>query len=104
MPGPFQKELNKEDWSEVEGHPQIQLKLVARERELCVLTRSLDRAEKERAIRLRTLHGSHKDLAKLRKTVRSGRVRLRELIYKRLGRLEKRWATAWPYPTELRFL
>ena len=52
----FQKELIKEDWSEVEGHPQIQLKLVARDQELYVLTRSLDRAEKERAIRLRALH------------------------------------------------
>jgi hypothetical protein len=32
MLGSFEKELLKEDWSEVEGHPQIQVKLVARER------------------------------------------------------------------------
>ena len=75
MLGSFQKELPKEDWSEVEGHPQIQLKLVARDQELYVLTRSLKRAEKERAIRLRALHGLRKDLAKLSKAVRSGRVR-----------------------------
>ena len=56
-----------------EGHPQIQLKLVERDKELYVLTRSLDRAEKERAIRLRALRGLRKDLVKLSKTVRSGR-------------------------------
>jgi transposase len=101
MLGSFQKELIKEDWSQVEGHPQIQLKLISRDQELYVLTRSLERAEKERAIRLRALHGLRKDLAKLSKTVRSGRLRRRELIYKRLGRLEERWPTAWPYLQEV---
>jgi hypothetical protein len=47
------------------------------------------------------LHGLRKDLAKLSKAVRSGRVRRRELIYKRLGRLEERWPTAWPYLKEV---
>jgi transposase len=93
----FQKELLKQDWNQVRGHPQIQVKLVERENELYVLTRSLDRAEKERAIRLRALRGLRKDLAKLAKTVRSGRVRRRDLLQRRLGRLEERWPTAWPY-------
>ena len=97
MLGAFQKELVKEDWSEVKAHPQIQVKLVERDGELYVLSRSLNRAEKERAMRMRALHGLRKDLAKLSKSVRSGRVRRRELIYKRLGRLEERWPTAWPY-------
>jgi transposase len=97
----FQKELIKEDWSEVKAHPQIQLKLVERDGELYVLSRSLNRAEKERAMRMRVLHGLRKDLAKLSKSVRSGRVRRRELIYKRLGRLEERWPTAWPYLKEV---
>ena len=66
-----------------------------------MLTRSLDRAEKERAMRLRALDGLRKDLAKLGQRVRSGRVRRRELIYKRLGRLEERWSTAWPYLKEV---
>lgn len=66
-----------------------------------MLSRSLDRAEKERAIRLRALRGLRKDLTKLSKTVRSGRVRRRELIYKRLGRLEERWPTGWPYLKEI---
>ena len=66
-----------------------------------MLTRSLDLAEKERAMRLRALDGLRKDLAKLGQRVRSGRVRRRELIYKRLGRLEERWSTAWPYLKEV---
>ena len=81
MLGSFEKELLKEDWNQAEGHPQIQVKLVARDEELYVLTRSLNRAEKERAIRLRMLHGLRKDLAKLSKAVRSGRVRRRQLSY-----------------------
>jgi hypothetical protein len=52
-------------------------------------------------MRMRALHGLRKDLAKLSKSVRSGRVRRRELIYKRLGRLEERWPTAWPYLKEV---
>jgi len=66
----FQQELMKEDWSEVKAHPQIQLKLVERDSELYVLSRSLNRAEKERAMRMRALHGLRKDLAKLSKSVR----------------------------------
>jgi hypothetical protein len=69
----FQKELIKEDWSEVKAHPQIQLKLVERDGELYVLSRSLNRAEKDRAIRMRALHGLRKDLAKLSKSVRGAR-------------------------------
>ena len=47
------------------------------------------------------LHGLRKDLARLSKAVRSGRVRRRELIYKRLGGLEERWPTNWAYLKEV---
>jgi hypothetical protein len=47
------------------------------------------------------LRGLRKDLAKLSKTVRNGRLRKRDLILKRLGRLEERWPTAWPYLKEV---
>jgi hypothetical protein len=46
--------------------------LVERDGELYVLSRSLNRAEKERAMRMRALHGLRKDLAKLSKSMRSG--------------------------------
>src|SRR5689334_10901517 len=70
----FQKELLAEDWTQVANHPQIQVKRIERDGELYVLTRSLARAEKERAMRQRVLKGLRKDLAKLSHAVRSGRV------------------------------
>jgi hypothetical protein len=59
----FQKELLAEDWTQVANHPQIQVKRIERDGELYVLTRSLARAEKERAMRQRVLKGLRKDLA-----------------------------------------
>jgi transposase len=93
----FEKDLLQEDWTQVAGRPQVQVKLLQREGELYVLTRSRDRAEKEREIRMRALRGLRQDLSKLSKSVRTGRLRQRDLILKRLGRLEERWPKAWPY-------
>jgi transposase len=93
----FEQELLKADWAEVSGRPDIEVKLVEREGELYVLTRSRDRAERERTIRLRALHGLRDDLRKLSKQVRTGRLRQRDLILLRLGRLEERWPNAWAY-------
>ena len=93
----FQKELLQEDWTQVAGRPEIQVKLLERDAELYVLTRSQARAEKEREIRMRALRGLRQDLSKLSKSVRSGRLQQRDLIFKRLGRLEERWPKAWPY-------
>jgi hypothetical protein len=88
----FEHELLKEeDWAAVSGRPEIEVKLVERDGELYVLSRSRERAERERSIRLRALHGLRKDLTKLSKAVRTGRLRQRDLILKRLGRLEERW-------------
>ena len=83
------------------NHPQIQVKRIERDGELYVLTRSLARAEKERAMRQRVLKGLRKDLAKLSHAVRSGRIHRQELIYTRLGRLAERWPSAWSYLKEL---
>jgi hypothetical protein len=53
-----------------------------------VLTRSLARAEKERAMRQRVLKGLRNDLAKLSQGVRSGRVRRKELACAKDSRME----------------
>jgi hypothetical protein len=74
----FEQELLKEDWTEVAGRPEVEVKLVARDAELYVLTRSRERAERERTSRLRALHGLRKDLTKLSKNVRTGRLRKRD--------------------------
>ena len=93
----FEKELLQEDWTQVAGRPQVQVKLLEREGELYVLTRSPARAEKEREMRMRALRGLRQDLSNLSKSVRTGRLRQRDLIFKRLGRLEERWPKAWAY-------
>ena len=74
----FEQELLKQDWAEVSGRPDIEVKLVERDGELYVLTRSRERAERERTIRLRALHGLRDDLGKLSKQVRTGRLRQRD--------------------------
>ena len=68
----FEQELLKADWTEVSGRPDIEVKLVEREGELYVLSRNRERAERERTIRLRALHGLRNDLSKLSKHVRMG--------------------------------
>ena len=93
----FEKELLQEDWTQVAGRPEIQGKLIERESELYVLTRSQARADKEREIRMRALRGLRRDRSKLSKSVRTGRLQHRDLIVKRLGRLDERWPTAWPF-------
>jgi hypothetical protein len=74
----FEQELLKEDWAEVSGRPEIEVKLLARETELYVLSRNRERAERERKIRLQALHGLRNDLRKLSKNVRAGRLRKRD--------------------------
>jgi hypothetical protein len=58
----MREDLLAEDWSQVANHPQIQVKRIERDGELYVLTRSLARAEKERAMRQRVLKDLRKDL------------------------------------------
>ena len=93
----FEQELLDEEWAAVAGRPEIEVKLVERDGEIYVLSRSRERAERERSIRLRALHGLRKDLTELSKSVRTGRLRKRDLILLRLGRLKERWPNAWPY-------
>ena len=93
----FEQELLKGEWAEVSGRPDIEVKLIERDGELYVLSRSRERAEQERSIRLRALHGLRQDLRALSKRVRTGRLRQRDLILLRLGRLEERWPNAWAY-------
>ena len=96
----FEQELLKEDWAGVSGRPDIEVKLVEPEGELYVLARSRERAERERTTRLRALHGLRDDLGRLSKQVRTGRLRQRDLILLRLGRLEERWRECLGLPEE----
>ena len=74
----FEQELLQEDWADVAGRPGIEVKLVERDGELYVLSRSRERVERERTLRLRALHGLRADLRKLSQNVRTGRLRKRD--------------------------
>src|SRR5258708_20466703 len=80
----FQKDLLAKDWTQVANHPQIEGKRIERDGELYVLTRSLTRAEKQRAMRQRDLKRFRTDLAQLSHAVRIGRDRTKATLYPRI--------------------
>ena len=98
----FAQELLQEDWAAVAGRPEIEVKLVERDAELYVLTRSRERAERERTLRLRALHGLRKDLTKLSKAVRTGRLRKRDSGPVTIGALGRALAQRLAVPEESR--
>lgn len=94
----FEQELLHGDWQEITGRPGIKVQLIEHGQERYVLARSTARASKESAMRRRQLVSLHR---KLQATARQlekqrGAVNL-TYLYRRLGRLEERYATVWPY-------
>jgi transposase len=84
----FEKELSKQDWSEV--RPGVEVKLVSSPggEEAFVLVRSRDRREKEHAMRERFIAGIKKGLVAIQKDLRRARKpRDKGKIERRIGRL-----------------
>jgi len=93
----FERELLSGEWQQIAGRPEVQVQLVERDDEIYVLARSQARAQKELAMRRRWLQGASKDLRALQCSVRTGRLRDQRKIDQRLGRIQERWSTVWPY-------
>lgn len=93
----FEKELLKGSWQQITGRPGVQVQLIEREDEIYVLARSVDRAEKERAMRQRVLQGLTADLKALQTTVTKGRLVNQSKIDQRIGRIQERWGSGWSY-------
>jgi transposase len=93
----FEKELLHGEWQEIEGRPGIQAQTIQRGGEVFLLARSADRARKESAIRKRPLLGLHRSLRRLELLLNKGRLKNARKADRRLGRLEERYASAWPY-------
>src|SRR5205823_4753745 len=74
-------------------------KLVRRGRKQYVLARSRPRRHKERAMRRRQRRGLAEDLCKLRARVAEGKLKDRDKILQRLGRLQERYPKARPFVT-----
>ena len=93
----FEKELLHGDWQEIVGRPGIRVQTIQRGGEVFVLARSCDRASKETAIRKRPLVALQRSLRRLALLLSKGRLKSMRKAYRRLGRLEERYATVWPY-------
>ena len=95
----FQDQLGRESWQRMEEHPEVEVKLVPREEANYLLSRSRPRRKKERAIRRRQRRGLALALKRLERQVTSGRLKNRDKILERVGRLKERFPKARPFVT-----
>jgi transposase len=72
----------------------VEVKPIEREGVAYLLARSMPRRRKERAMRKRQLIGMHHSLKRLRESVRAGRLRNRDKVLERVGRLKERYPKA----------
>jgi len=82
--------LNKENWTQV--RPEVEVKKVAipQGEETYILCRTAGRKEKERAIRNRFSSSMEKALKSLEKTIVTGRLKDRNKMERRLGKIQAR--------------
>jgi transposase len=90
----FQTDLGKSGWGALPKNPQVQVKLFERESVHYLLARSRPRRRKERAIRRRQRHGLATDLKKLSALIDAGKLKKRDKILERVGRLQERYPKA----------
>jgi len=90
----FQADLGRTGWSPLPKNPQVQVKLFERESVHYLLARSRPRRRKERAIRRRQRRGLATDLKKLSALVDAGKLKKRDKILERVGRLKERYPKA----------
>ena len=86
----FEAELVKEDWTRV--RPEVEVKKVAipQGEETYILCRTAGRREKEKAIRERFCSRMEEALKRLEKTMVTGRLKNRNLMERRLGKIQAR--------------
>jgi len=89
----YEEQLLAGDWQAVSA--QVQVQLIPEADEVYVLCRSTGRVQKERAMRRRWLRKLIGDLRGLRRRVKEGQLKQRELIQRTLGRLQERHRQAW---------
>ena len=86
----FEAELLKEDWTQV--RPEVEVKKVAipQGEETYILCRTSGRKEKEKAIRTRFSNSMETALKGLEKTIAAGRLKDRNKMERRLGKIQAR--------------
>jgi transposase len=88
-----EQELLEGDWQKVSDAVQVQL--IPQSEDVYVLCRSTGREQKERAMRRRWLRKLIGDLRSLRRRVKEGQLKQRELVQRAIGRLQERHPQAW---------
>jgi len=91
----YEAKLLDGDWQSVSA--QVQVQLIAQEKETYVLARSRPRAQKEKAMRVRVVRALMRDLIRLRRLIRHGRLKDQTKVLLRLGGLAERYPQAWRY-------
>jgi transposase len=95
----FQAKLGKDGWKRLPKNPQVEVKLFKRGEVHYLLARSRPRRKKERAIRRRQRRGLAKDLKRLCNLIDKGKLKKRDKILERVGRLKGRFPKARPFVT-----
>ena len=95
----FAKHLRAGGWQRLPDNPDVEVKLLKRDRVHYLLARSRPRRQKERAIRRRQRRGLARALEKLQKRIGDGRLKVRDKILEGVGRLKGRFPKARPFVT-----
>src|SRR5512135_1699289 len=95
----FQSQLQSGGWHHLPENPDVTVKLIRRRREHFLLARSRPRRKKERAIRRRQRRGLARGLRRLQRLINTGRLKNRDKILERVGRLTGRYPKARPFVT-----
>src|SRR5437660_10722984 len=86
----FETELAKDDWTQVRPEVEVKKVAIAQGEETYILCRTAGRKEKEKAIRNRFSGSMEKALNGLEKTIALGRLKNRNLMERRLGKIQAR--------------
>lgn len=90
-----EQKLLSGDWQTLNN--QVRVRLFREGGETYVLAQSMKRAQKEKAMRSRVILKLMRDLIKLRRALKDGRMQDSLKLHHRLGRLQERHAQAWAY-------
>jgi transposase len=91
-----ERRLLEGEWQSVSAEVQVQL-ITQDNNETYVLARSRTRAQKENAMRSRLVRGLMRELIRLRRALRHGRLKDPDKVLLHLGRLKERYRKAWCY-------
>ena len=95
----FVEELRSGGWKRLEGNPDVEVKLLKRNKVQYLLARSQPRRQKERAIRRRQRRGLAKALQKLQQRIQGGRLKKRDKILECVGTIKGRFPKARVFVT-----